>query len=94
MSDKPLSKAKVTIERELARDESANDFSHIGVFATAVVATPNGSGWILTRIRSPGLWGIEEDSSEDYLSEVYEEEKATLLRILASLRDYELVQTD
>jgi hypothetical protein len=37
------------------------------------------------------VWGIEDDSVRDYLAEVFEAEKAILLELFASLREFELV---
>lgn len=67
------------------------DWEYIGVRAVAKIEVPNGRDWIVTRIKSPGLWGIESDAGEDYLAEVFEDEKATLLEMLESLKEYEVV---
>src|ERR1700678_2213090 len=66
------------------------DFSFVGVRAKAKIRVPHGKDWILSEMTSPGLWGIESDSGEDYLQEVFEEEKATLLEMLESLHEYEV----
>jgi hypothetical protein len=66
------------------------DFYFVGVRAVALISVPYGQDWIVTQLKSPGLWCIESDSGDDYLTEVFEEEKKTLLDMLASLRDYEL----
>ena len=39
---------------------------------------------------SPGLWGIESDSGEQYFEEVYREERAILIAMLASLKSFEI----
>lgn len=44
------------------------------------------------QIKSPGIWGIESDAGADYIAEVFAEEKATLLEMLESLKDYEVTQ--
>jgi hypothetical protein len=46
--------------------------------------------WITSELLSPGLWGIESDSSECYREQVYQEERDTLLTLLASLKTYEI----
>jgi hypothetical protein len=46
---------------------------------------------IVGRLESPGVWGIEDDSSRDYLAELFEAEKAVLLELIASLREFEFV---
>ena len=67
------------------------NFDFVGVQAVAEIAVPYGKDWIMTCIKSPGLWGIESDSGQAYFDEVYAEERATLFDMLASLRDYEVV---
>lgn len=67
------------------------DWWMVGVRAVAEIRTPYGQGWIVSTMKSPGLWSVESDSSRDYLKAVYEEEKTTLLEMLASLKDFELV---
>lgn len=66
------------------------EWEYIGVRAVADIKVPYGRDWITTRIKSPGLWGIESDAGADYLAEVFEEEKATLFEMLASLKEFEL----
>ena len=60
-------------------------FDFIGVRAVVEVPIPYGKDRILTRIESPGLWGIESDSGEDYLQSVFEEESAILADMLTEL---------
>lgn len=66
-------------------------FSFVGVRAVAHIEVPCGSAWIMSTIKSPGLWGIEDDSSEAYFNDVFEEEKRTLLEMLESMREFEVV---
>lgn len=73
------------------RDWEHGYWQFIGVRAVASIKVPYGRDWIVTRIKSPGLWGIESDAGEDYLAEVFAEEKATLLEMLESLKEYEVV---
>ena len=42
-------------------------------------------GYIRHRIESPGLWGIESDSGEDYFDSVFQEEKGILTDMLVQL---------
>jgi hypothetical protein len=57
------------------------NWHYIGIMARAVV-TINGT---IQTIRSGGLWGIESDSGEDYLTSVENEEKEALIDILSTL---------
>ena len=62
------------------------DFGYVGVQATTELRIPSDQGgWIAQTITSPGLWGIEDDSDQEYLNEVFEEERATLLDMLKAL---------
>jgi hypothetical protein len=63
------------------------DFYFIGIRASIEIQIPSKSGgyWNLQTIQSPGLWGIESDSADDYLSEVFKEEKAVLIEMLETL---------
>ncbi len=56
-------------------------WSFIGMRAEAKIRI-NG---ILQTISSGGLWGIEDDSGEEYLQEIYEEEKEELKTMLLEL---------
>ena len=60
-------------------------FDFVGVRAAVELPIPFGKDRILTRIESPGLWGIESDSGEDYLDSVFQEESAILADMLAEL---------
>jgi len=60
-------------------------FDFIGVRAAVELPIPYGNDRILTRIESPGLWGIESDSGEDYLESVFQEESNILAGMLAEL---------
>ena len=61
------------------------EFDYVGVRAAVELPIPFGKDRILTRIESPGLWGIESDSGEDYLDSVFQEESAILTDMLAEL---------
>lgn len=59
------------------------DLLHIAAEARCMIVT-NGTG-ILINIRSPGRNGVESDSGEDYLDELYQDEVATLKHMLSAL---------
>jgi hypothetical protein len=61
------------------------EFDFVGVRAAVELPIPYGKDRIITRIESPGLWGIESDSGEDYLESVFQEESAILADMLAEL---------
>ena len=75
------------IEEDYQRHEALNrgEWDYIGVRAAVELPIPFGKDRILTRIESPGLWGIESDSGEDYLDSVFQEESAILADMLAEL---------
>jgi hypothetical protein len=55
------------------------EWSFIGVRAKAEIHVPIGGGsFCIYTVTSPGLWGVESDSGEEYLASVYEDEKAEL----------------
>ena len=64
------------------------EFGFVGVRAVAQIVV----GDVLQEISSPGLWGIEDDSGDDYFRSVFEEELETLRDMLKelSLPDEEL----
>ena len=61
------------------------DFGFIGVRAAVELPIPYGADRILVTIESPGLWGVESDSDEDYLDSVFQEECETLADMLTEL---------
>jgi len=71
-----------------------NDEWHfVGIRAKATIKFPYGVNpdcWITSKLLSPGLWGIESDSGDAYFQEVYQEERAILIGMIASLKIYEL----
>jgi hypothetical protein len=77
-------------EQDLAAYQ-AGVFGFVGVRAVAEIRIPYGHDWIVTTLKSPGLWGIQDNSGDDYYQEVFEEERQTLLDMLVSLRNFELV---
>lgn len=64
------------------------DWTWVGVQARVRIMVPvGGTSFACYELTSPGLWSIESDSGEEYLSEVYENERATLeahLRVIAA----------
>lgn len=76
----------MTIER--AREYLRGEWYYVGVQAKACVhIIRNGTGTYYSFL-SPGLWGIENDSGEACLNEVFEEEKDNLRADLEALRDF------
>jgi len=57
----------------------------IGVRAKATFLIPLNGHYVIQTITTPGLWGIESDSDEDYLDDVYAAECAQLSSMLATL---------
>lgn len=56
-------------------------FGHIGIRAVAQV---NINDTVQT-IKSPGLWGIEDDSGDEYFAEVEQEQRDELAAILKEM---------
>jgi hypothetical protein len=74
------------VEEDYQRMESlGSDWSVVGVRAAVELPIPYGKDRIITRIESPGLWGIESDSGEDYFDSVFHEESNILADMLAEL---------
>lgn len=71
-----------------------NDEWHfVGIRARATIRIPYGINpdcWITSEVLSPGLWGIESDSADEYFDEVYREERAILIALLASLKTFDI----
>jgi hypothetical protein len=57
----------------------------IGIQASANVLIPLGSHFVTQTVTSPGLFGIESDSDEAYLDEVFAEECASLAAMLSAI---------
>lgn len=61
-------------------------WSFIGVRARAnCMVVRNGTG-TLFNLESAGLWGVESDSSEEDLNQIFEEEKADLLSMIGAMQ--------
>ncbi len=73
------------------------DWHFVGIRARATIKLPHGSNpecWTTSELLSPGLWGIESDSGDDYFRQVFDEEREILIGMLASLKTYELAAKD
>ena len=57
----------------------------IGIQASANVLIPLGDHLVTQTVTSPGLFGIESDSDEDYLDQVFDEECANLAAMLIAI---------
>lgn len=76
-------------EMQKAKDRMAawenDEWRFVGVVAKAVVYIPaGGTSFRIMTLESAGLWGIESDS-EEYLKEVFEEQKGDLLAELKAM---------
>jgi hypothetical protein len=61
------------------------DWEYVGVLAAARLLIPIGGGsFRILDVQSAGLWGIESDCT-DYIREVFEDEKSSLLGELSKL---------
>ncbi len=74
---------KAQRERLKAFNEGA--WHLIGVQAAATFLIPHGDHFVAQTVKSPGLFGIESDSDDDYLDEVFAEECASLSQMLSAL---------
>lgn len=54
------------------------DWHMIGVRAVAHITVVRKDRTATYTLRSPGVWGVESDSSEEYLQEIFDEECAAL----------------
>lgn len=74
------------IQRESDWDTSADTEGYIYVRAFTTLHIPVRGEIVAQMIQSPGLYGIQDDgTTPEYLTQVYEEERATLLAMLAAL---------
>lgn len=70
-----------------------DEWHFVGVRARATIKIPHGTNpecWITAELLSPGLWGIESDSGDDYFDQVYHDEREILLDMLVSLKTCEI----
>jgi hypothetical protein len=77
----------LAIERDSDWDTGAEVEGLIYIRATCEIEiTPEGYGHgILQTLSSPGLYGIDDDSSKEYLDEVWQEECQTLIDMLKEI---------
>lgn len=57
----------------------------MGIQASANVLIPLGGHFVTQTVTSPGLFGIESDSDEAYLDQVFDEECANLASMLSAI---------
>lgn len=73
-----------------------DEWHFVGICARATIKIPYGVNpqcWITAELQSPGLWGIESDSGDDYFRQVYQEERDVLIDMLNSLKTFEVSKT-
>ena len=71
-----------------------DEWHFLGIRARALIKIPYGANpecWVTAELMSPGLWGIESDSGEDYFRQVYQEEREILIAMLA-LKTSDIIQ--
>lgn len=57
----------------------------MGIQASATFLIPLNGHYVTQTVTSPGLWGIESDSDEDYLDQVFTDECVNLTEMLQML---------
>ena len=57
----------------------------MGIQASANVLIPLGGHFVTQTVTSPGLFGIESDSDEEYLDQVFAEECVSLTAMLSAI---------
>lgn len=68
-----------------------DEWRFIAILAKATIKIPYGANpecWITSELFSPGLWGIESDSGDQYFEQVYQEEREILIGMLDSLKTF------
>lgn len=71
--------------RDHPEDADARDEYQIGLQAEATFLIPLGNHFVIQTITSPGLWGIDADSDDGYLDEVFADECENLAAMLGEL---------
>lgn len=61
------------------------DFGFCGVYLEAKIKIPNEQGYIISSVRTPGLWSIESDSDKSFFRETANDEYWTLRNMLVEL---------
>lgn len=87
MIDSAVSVAGTVTWKRLVSEDPGNGERFVGVQARATIPVRVGTtlSFHLLSLTSAGLWGIEEDSGEDYFQEVYAEEREQLAGELVEL---------
>ena len=62
------------------------DWHLVGVYAEAEIHFPYGEDFIIGKLKSPGLWGVQSHSGEDYFNKIFEEEVKTLKGMIEAFR--------
>lgn len=72
---------------ERAEAYNRGDWGYVGIYARARILTGIVRGGYASAqtVRTPGLWGIESDSDEDYFAEIAKQELTDLGAILVEL---------
>lgn len=73
-------------DAERIRSYNRGNWHMVGVRAVAHITVTRGNHSTLYTLESAGLWGIESDSGEDYLGEVYAEQCAELQADIDAIR--------
>jgi hypothetical protein len=76
------------IPRERLRAFQGNEWHFIGVRAKAIVEVVQAQTAVRYEFLSPGLWGVESDSDEEYLKSVFEDECEILKNDLALIGEH------
>ena len=74
-------------DQDYARAESYNagDWWMIRVAATVTILIPVGDVQVIHTVTTPGLYGVESDSGDDYIASVYADECDVLVAMLEGL---------
>jgi hypothetical protein len=76
-----------TMSRKRRKAFNDMEWSYIGIRARAKCVVVRSGVGTLFNMDSSGLWGVESDSGESYLAEVYEQEKAELLSMIEAMKN-------
>jgi hypothetical protein len=76
------------MSRDRLRGFQGGDWHFIGVRAKAVIEVVQAGTAVAYELLSPGLWGIESDSDEEYIKSVFEDECEILRNDLAMIGEH------
>lgn len=85
---------RLSVWQDYKRYEAYNngDWCMMYIRAKVTLEIPMGNGHTITQeIESPGLFGIESDSDDDYFAEVFKDECAVLEEMLKAMGTIEMV---